>query len=169
MTEPDAAPPSVGEINAEPNPTRKAVLAAMDRMLRGRPTITRPGLLSKAGLAREAQVDRNHITQGSCRDLGDRIAAIIKQRQEPTTAREAEQQAHIKSLTTQLDELRAAAGLLRQDRDKWQASTHTLLRAIRVLRLEGAAVQAEKKVLTKQLHAAREGENVSLYIVLPAT
>ena len=38
-----------------------------------------------------------------------------------------------------------------------------------MLRLEGAAVQAEKEVLTKQLHAAREGENASLYIVLPAT
>lgn len=61
----------------------------MARMLAGALTIIiRPGLLSMAGLARETQVDRNHITQGSCRDLGDRLAALTQHRAAPVTARE---------------------------------------------------------------------------------
>jgi hypothetical protein len=139
----------------------------MDRMLTGKPTITRPGLLSKAGLAREAQVDRNHITQGSCRDLGDRFAALTKQLQEPTTAREVEQQKRIENLLVQLDNLTEANATIRGDRDKWQASTQTLLRAMQVLRLEQLAMRSDITVLTRQLEAAQAGATTGLYVVQP--
>lgn len=167
--EPAASPPSRREIDAETHPTRKAVLAAMDRMLRGTPTITRPGLLSKAGLAREAQVDRNHITQGSCRDLGDRLATIAAERQQPATAREAEQQQRIENMTRQLADLTQTHAALRKERDKWQACTQTLLRAIQVLRLENTALQAQNRVLTNQLDTARAAKNTGLYTLPPAT
>jgi hypothetical protein len=164
-----AAAPTVHEINAETNPTRKAVLAAMARILTGTPSIIRPGLLSKAGLAREAQVDRNHITQGSCCDLGDRLATLAQRRTTPTTAREANQQAQIDRLTTQVDQLTRSHTALRQDRDKWQASTHTLLRAIQVLRLEHTAMQADIRVLNNQLAATRQDGTRGLYPVPPAS
>lgn len=165
MTEPNVTAPTVREINAETNATRKAVLAAMDRMLRGSPTIARPGVLSKAGLAREAQVDRSHITQGSCRDLGDRFAAIIAQRREPSTAREVEQQARIELMARQLADLRQSQERLRGERDKWQASTHTLLRAVQVLRLENTALQAEVRSLRRRPVGPFGGSNTGLYQV----
>src|SRR3982074_2243512 len=124
MADAPAGPPAAREINAETTPTRKAVLAAMTRMLSGAPSIVRPGLLSKAGLAREAQVDRNHITHGSCRDLGDAFTALAQQRTPPPTALEADEQARIDRLTAQLNQLKESHTTLRQDRDKWQASTH---------------------------------------------
>lgn len=163
---PVTAPPT-REINAETNPTRKAVLAAMARMLAGTPTVVRPGLLSKAGLAREAGVDRNHVTQGSCRDLGDRLAALAQHQSTPTTALEAEQQARIDDLTAQLDQLTKSHTALRQDRDKWQAATHTLLRAIQVLRLEHTAMRSNIRVLRSQLATARQADPAGLYLVPP--
>jgi DNA repair exonuclease SbcCD ATPase subunit len=165
MSDAPTAAPTAHEINAETNPTRKAVLAAMARMLAGTPTTIRPGLLSKAGLAREAQVDRNHITQGSCRDLGDRLATHAQHRITPTTALKAEQQTRIERLSTQLDQLTDAHTALRQDRDDWQASTHTLLRAIQVLRLEHTAMQADIRVLRHQLATAHQGGATGLYAV----
>lgn len=165
MTESAATPPTPREINAEQDPTRKAVLAAMDRMLRGAPTITRPGLLSKAGLAREAQVDRNRITQGSCRDLGDRFAALVEQRRAPTTALEVQQQARIETLLGQLRSLTDTHTDLVRDRDTWKASTHTLLRAIQVLRLEQASMQANIQVLNKRLATANGPGTNGLYVV----
>jgi len=140
----------------------------MDRMLRGQPTITRPGLLTKAGLAREAQVDRNHITQGSCSDLGDRFSALAAQQDEPRTAREAQQQQRVQNLTSQLERLEHTQAALRAERDKWQASTHTLLRAIQVLRLESTALQSEVDVLTKRLNATADTTAAGLYIVGPS-
>lgn len=140
----------------------------MDRMLRGQPTITRPGLLSKAGLAREARIDRNHITQGSCRDLGDRFAALAAQQDEPRTAREAQQQQRIQTFTRQLEHLEHAHTALRTERDKWQASTHTLLRAVQVLRLENAALHAEVDLLTQKLDPAADARTAGLYIVGPS-
>jgi hypothetical protein len=165
MTESPATAPTQREINAEQDPTRRAVLAAMDRMLRGTPTITRPGLLSKAGLAREAQVDRNRITQGSCRDLGDRFAALVEQRRAPTTALEVQQQARIDTLLDELRSLTDAHTALVRDRDHWKASTHTLLRAIQVLRLEQTSMQATIRVLNKRLEAAHDPGTSGLYVV----
>jgi hypothetical protein len=167
MTHPTStATPTQREIDAEPHPTRKAVLAAMVRMLTGRPTTTRPGLLTKAGLAREAQVDRNHVTQGSCRDLGDRLATLARAHHTPTTALEAEQQAHIEQLTTRLENLTSGHAELRLDRDHWKASTHTLLRAVQVLRLEHTTMRADITALTRRLETAHN-RTTGLYVLPP--
>ncbi|MCU1686630.1 MAG: hypothetical protein JWQ81_7369 [Amycolatopsis sp.] len=88
----------------------------MVRMLGGTPSVVRPGLLSKAALAREAQVDRNQISQGSCRDLGDRFATITQQNTAPATAREAEQLIRIEHLTAQLQQLTKGRAELRADK-----------------------------------------------------
>jgi hypothetical protein len=167
MTVGPAVRPTTGEVNEETNPTRKAVLAAMVRMLGGTPSVVRPGLLSKAALAREAQVDRNQISQGSCRDLGDRFATITQQNTAPATAREAEQLIRIEHLTAQLQQLTKGRAELRADKDRWQESTHTLLRGIQVLRLEHSAMQADIRILRKQLAAARAGEAHGLYSLPP--
>ncbi|KOX27038.1 hypothetical protein ADK67_14490 [Saccharothrix sp. NRRL B-16348] len=167
MTDPPAATaPTSREIDAEPHPTRKAVLAAMARMLSGRPNLTRPGLLSKAGLAREAQVDRNHVTQGSLRDLGDRLAALARAHRTPTTSLEAQQQAHIEQLTARLENLTATHAELRLDRDHWKASTHTLLRAVQVLRLEHTTMRADITVLTRRLDTVHDA-TTGLYVLPP--
>lgn len=168
MKDAPATAPSAHEIDAETNPTRKAVLAAMARMLAGTPLIIRAGLLSKAGLAREAGVDRNHITQGSCCDLGDRLAVLAQHRTTPATAREADLQVRIDCLTAQLDQRTESHTALRQDRDKWQAATHTLLRAIQVLRLEHTTMQSDIRVLKNQLTTARQAGSSGLYVVPPA-
>jgi hypothetical protein len=163
-TQPAAAPPTKQEIDAETNPARKAVLAAMARMLTGTPTIARPGLLSKAGLAREAQVDRNRITQGNCRDLGDRLLQLAQERIAPATAREAEQQARIDQLTELLRQTTDDIGDLRHDRDTWKAATHTLLRAVQVMRLEHTQLHTDIRVLKQQLTTPHEGTGL---VVVP--
>lgn len=76
--------------------------------------------------------------------------------------------ARIDRITTQLDQLTQAHTALRQDRDQRRASTHTLLRAIQVLRLEYIAMQFDIRVLKNQLSADRQGGTPGLYPVPPA-
>jgi hypothetical protein len=160
-----ASPPSAREISAEPHPTRKAVLAAMARILASKPTIVHPGTQSIAGLAREAQINRNHLTRGSCRDLADRFSALTHAQTTPATAREAQQHHQISQLTDRLDQLKVTHAALRTDRDRWKAATHTLLRAIQVMRLEHQAMAADLELLRRQAHGPRTGQPQGLYVV----
>jgi hypothetical protein len=65
------------------------------------------------------------------------------------------------TMAGQLSDLKQAHATLRQGRDKWQASTHTLLRAIQVLRLENSARQAEARVLEKSSTTLAPGETAA--------
>lgn len=71
-------------------------------------------------------------------------------------------------LTSRIDQLTASHTALREERDGWQAATHTLLRATQVLRLEHTAMQADIRVLKAQLATARAGSASGLYPVPPA-
>lgn len=75
-------PPSQDEINAERNPTRKAVLVAMRSLLIGDPPpkpINR-GKRSVVALANQAGVGRTRLVRGALRDLGDWMdRAVAKQ------------------------------------------------------------------------------------------
>jgi uncharacterized protein (DUF3084 family) len=122
-------------------------------------------VLSVAGLAREAQIDRNHLTQGSCRDLASRFTALARQQAAPATAREAQQQTRIGQLTDQLDQLAATHDTLRVDRDRWQAATHTLMRAIQVLRLENQEMAADLELLRRRASMTPIGHASGLYAV----
>jgi chromosome segregation ATPase len=97
--------------------------------------------------------------------LGERFVAIVAQRQEPATAREAEQQARLEVLSRQLAELKQSQSTLRMERDKWQASTQTLLRAVQVLRLQNAAMQAEIQLLKRRASASSGRSTSGLYQV----
>jgi len=77
-------------------------------------------------------------------------------------------QLSIEQLTTRLNQLTESRIALRQDRDNWHAATHTLLRAIQILRLEHTALQADLRVLNHQLATARQGGPPGLYSVPPA-
>lgn len=128
----------------------------------------RAGTRSVAGLAREAQVDRSHLTRGTCRDLADRFTTLIDADASPVTAREAQRQHRIGQLVDQLDQLKATHSALHADRDRWYAAAHTLLRAVQVLRLEQQAMAADLEQLRHHTQQ-RTGQASGLYAVPPPT
>ena len=137
----------------------------MARLLTGTPTVVRPGTTSVAGLAREAEVNRNHLTQGSCRDLAERFVDLTRVRNFPATLQEARQHDRIVQLAEQLDQLRAAHAAVRGERDRWHAATHTVLRAIQVMRLEHQAMAADLEQLRNQAHRSSAVQTKGLYVV----
>jgi hypothetical protein len=77
-------PPTDDDINAERNPTRKAVLVAMRSLLTGEPAPkpVNQGKRSVAALANEAGVGRTRLVRGALSDLADRMdRAVAKQDQ----------------------------------------------------------------------------------------
>jgi hypothetical protein len=138
----DAAPaegphiPTAAEIRAEQNESRRRILEAIVRLLEGSPRIAKPGRLSTAALAREAEVDRARLTTGGARDLGARFAALAAARSSPTTAKEIELAEQVDKLRARLETITTRHALLLEDRDRWKAMSETLGRALNVTERE---------------------------------
>jgi hypothetical protein len=85
-------PPTEDEINAERNPTRKAVLVAMRSLLTGEPApkpINR-GKRSVVALANESGVGRTRLVRGALSDLGDWMDRAVAKQDEVVTPQEHE-------------------------------------------------------------------------------
>jgi hypothetical protein len=85
-------PPTDDEINAEPNPTRKAVLIAMRSLLTGDPApkpVNR-GKRSIVALANDAGVGRTRLVRGALSDLGDWMDRAVAKQDEVVTPQEHE-------------------------------------------------------------------------------
>ena len=85
-------PPTEDEINAERNPTRKAVLIAMRSLLTGDPA-PKPinlGKRSVVALANEAGVGRTRLVRGALSDLADWMDRAASKQDEVVTPQEYE-------------------------------------------------------------------------------
>lgn len=152
----DSAPayPTEQEIKAEKNPSRKAVLSAMLRLLEGRSVHN----LSVAGLAREANVDRSKLTTGSMKDLGERLKNIIATQNEAQTPREVAlmaEVARLKAAATQAEEKAAEA---KAETKGWRATADTLTLSIAALHSDLKKAEMRIEMLNNQLKS--QGEKV---------
>lgn len=85
-------PPTDDDINAERNPTRKAVLVAMRSLLTGEPApkpINR-GKRSVVALANESGVGRTRLVRGALSDLADWMDRAVAKQDEVVTPQEHE-------------------------------------------------------------------------------
>jgi hypothetical protein len=85
-------PPTSEDINAERNPTRKAVLVAMRSLLIGEPApkpINR-GKRSVVALANESGVGRTRLVRGALSDLADWMDRAVAKQDEVVTPQEHE-------------------------------------------------------------------------------
>jgi hypothetical protein len=146
-----AQEPTAEEVRQENNPTRKAVMGAMVRMLEGRPNIATPGRLSVNALAQEAGIPRSRLVNGAMQDLGERFLAIAAARQQPTTAGEV-------ALTKALEELREKHQQLREthartlaERDQWKAAANAFARIVHLLKVENTHHLTRIETLTRRL------------------
>lgn len=156
MTEtPTVIPPSDDEIRREQNATRKSVLAAMLRMLEGRPEIAPRGRLSVASLAQEAGIPRSRLTTGSLRDLGERFAALIEAQNTPTTAKEIALSDALEKLGKEHQQLVEVHGRTLAERDQWKAAATSWARIVQVLKVENTNQQSAIESLQRRLSGLR--------------
>lgn len=156
MTETPVAPPTPEEVRREKNPSRVAVLNAIVRMLNGTPERVPRGRLSVASLAVEAEVNRNRLTKGNLSDLGQRFAALIEARSQPTTAMEiqlAEELDRLKAKHRALTEVHARALAEKED---WKKGTRSLARAVQVLEMENDALRVRNGALVRSVENLRK-------------
>ncbi|MEU0498621.1 hypothetical protein [Mycobacterium sp. NPDC006124] len=85
-------PPTNEEINAERNPTRKAVLVAMRSLLAGEPAPkpVNQGKRSVVALANESGVGRTRLVRGALSDLADWMDRAVAKQDEVVTPQEYE-------------------------------------------------------------------------------
>jgi hypothetical protein len=157
-------PPSADDVRQEDNPTRKAVLAAIIRMLDGRPTVVPPGRLSVAALAREAGIDRAKLTTGAVRDLGSRFSAIVEAQSSVWTQHEIALNEELGRVRAQHKKLQKRHAELQTDRDKWKAAATSFARAVQVLKIENTNQSTRINALERRMN--REG-NVSDFPLRP--
>ncbi len=85
-------PPTDEDINAERNPTRKAVLVAMRSLLTGEPAPkpVNQGKRSVVALANESGVGRTRLVRGALSDLADWMDRAVAKQDEVVTPQEYE-------------------------------------------------------------------------------
>lgn len=85
-------PPTDDDVNAERNPTRKAVLVAMRSLLTGEPAPkpVNQGKRSVVALANESGVGRTRLVRGALSDLADWMDRAVAKQDEVVTPQEYE-------------------------------------------------------------------------------
>jgi hypothetical protein len=149
-------PPTLDEIRREKSASRVAVLNAMVRMLSGEPVRVPKGRLSVASLAVEAEVNRNQLTKGSLRDLGERFVALIDAQSQPTTAHEvrlSEELDRLKNKHRGLTEVHARTVV---EREEWKKGTTALARIVQVLEKENANLRTRNEALRRSVEIMRK-------------
>ncbi|WP_020099420.1 hypothetical protein [Mycobacterium sp. 360MFTsu5.1] len=144
-------PPTEDEINAERNPTRKAVLIAMQSLLTGEPApkaINR-GKRSVVALANEAGVGRTRLVRGALSDLADWMDRAVAKQDEVVTPQE---HALNKKLQAMLERALNAERKYKDARDKrteLEAVVQALAEQLQVSIRDRARLQAKLDRLTK--------------------
>lgn len=104
------------------------LLAAMVRVLSGRPTVATPGDLTITAVALEAQLKRHHLTHKHT-DLKDLFYQLRDNHANPVIQQAADAVAEVAELKKKL-------ARAQDDTRKWKSTAHTFARAINVLTLE---------------------------------
>ena len=152
--------PTNAEIKAEPDPTRRAVMSAIQRLMLGHPKVVAPGDLSISSLAREAGVSRNELYR-KCLDLRDRFE-FVRDRSTTRSVVEEELAAKLEKSRTQRELLQRRYELMRAESANWKGLVELLERAINVLQQELRREQIQNERLSRRLAEQPEVEDISV-------
>lgn len=150
--------PSNADIQAEKNLTRRAVLAATQRILLGQPKHVPPGSTSITHLAVEAQIGRHHLYT-SLADLRNRFE-YLRDRAVEQTPEEHKLQSALDRAKAEIVRLRDLQKRTRQDANDWRALTELLARGITTLQeaLHQEQMKSERLVRRFRKLEERSGE-----------
>lgn len=158
------APPSNAEIEREQDPTRKAILAAIQRLLLGQPKHVPPGAGSLSVLAREAKVGRHHLYQGHM-DLRDRYE-YLRDRADAPTEKEADLQRLLDRSKSEVVRILRLQAKTKSEADNWKALSELMARAVNVLQEELHEEQIRAGRLAKRLRKLQEEVEQAPSVVL---
>ncbi|WP_323958891.1 hypothetical protein GC088_10055 [Arthrobacter sp. JZ12] len=142
--------PSNSEIRSEKNPTRQAILSAMQRILSGVPKRVPSGALTTRDLAFEAEVGRHHLYQ-SHPDLRQRFE-FLREREGTRPEREVALQEALERARSQAVRHKDSQQRARQEADDWKELVEVLARVINALQEEIHQEQIKVERLTRRLH-----------------
>jgi hypothetical protein len=108
--------------------TTSRILAAIVRVLAGRPTTAVPGDLTITAVAAEAQLKRHYLTHKHT-DLKELFYQLREHHNNPVRE-------HSAVLAKDIDKLNEKLTEAREETAKWKTTAHTFARAINVLTLE---------------------------------
>lgn len=154
-----AAAPSNAEIAGESDPIRRALLAAMQRIVLGHPKLVPPGTTSISHLAQEAGVGRHHLYQ-THPDLKDRYE-YIRDHAVTFSEQEVKLQAALSRAEADIVHFRELHSRSFAHAEHWKATAETLSRVINVLQEELRQEQLRSNRLGRKLETkAAEGSPV---------
>lgn len=163
MNEP-AVIPDNAEIENESDSSRRAILAAMQRIFLGQPQWVAVGATSISDLAREAQLGRHELYRS--RDLKDRFTYLRDKDHRPT-ASEVQLHEQMAKLKSELSKLRELQSRTHERAESWKALCTTLERAINVLQEELRQEQIKSERLTRRLSGLNTEAGVGSAPVIP--
>ncbi|WP_083654090.1 hypothetical protein [Mycobacterium sp. GA-1841] len=123
---------------AADNDSVAKLLAAMVRVLAGRPSIAEPGDLTITAVAIEAQLKRHQLTHKHTA-LKDLFYQLRDNQANPVVGDIAAAKEEVKELKQKLLDAR-------EDTRNWKATAHTFARAIHVLTLENQQLKERSNV-----------------------
>lgn len=138
-------PPTDDEINAERNPTRKAVLVAMRSLLTGEPApkaINR-GKRSVVALANQAGVGRTRLVRGALRDLGDWMDRAVAKQDSVVTPQEHEWNKKLNAMHERVLDAERRYKEARDKRDELQQVVQALAEQLQVSIKDRARLQGK--------------------------
>jgi AcrR family transcriptional regulator len=156
--------PENAEIDNEGDSSRRAILAAMQRIFLGQPKWVPVGATSISDLAREAQVGR-HVLYRSL-DLKDRFAYLRDTAHQPT-APELQLHEQMAKLKSEVTDLRQLQSRTYERAESWKALGTTLERAINVLQEELRQEQIKSERLARRLSDLKTESGVGSAPVIP--
>jgi hypothetical protein len=138
-------PPTDEEINAERNPTRKAVLIAMRSLLTGEPApkpINR-GKRSVVALANEAGIGRTRLVRGALRDLGDWMDRAVAKQDAVVTPQEHQWNKKLNAMHERVLDAERRYKEARDKRDELQQVVQALAEQLQVSIKDRARLQGK--------------------------
>lgn len=145
--------PTRKEIQSEGDPTRKAILEAIVRVVEERPLRAQPGDMSILALSKEADVKR-HWLNGRHKDLRDRFV-FLRDRADDLTALEVSLTAQLAAMREEVAEAKQRVRDLTEERDHWKSAAEVFLRAMNVQEREIDKHQVENTRLSRELDRLR--------------
>lgn len=161
----DLAAPTAQEVQAEPDEMRKAILAAMRRILLHQPVMVSIGATSVKDLALEAGVSRHHLYQ-SHPDLRDLFQALV---QGEAGINYDEAMDRLTRAKAELNRLRALQQRTRDEARRWKATTEVLQRAVNVLQEELRREQLKNARLMRRVDSGDLSAPSPVVLLRPGT
>lgn len=148
--------PTQADIQAEPDPDRRAIMSAMVRLLNDRPLNPKVpiGSLSTKNLALEAKVHRPYLYDDKMySDLRETFEFLRDRRHEPTST-ELELQAKLDTAQTAIERLGTQVESLTAERDRLKQANNVSARIINAQEVNLAGQLEEKQRLSERLRKA---------------